>query len=65
MSSIPKHAVITAFISKTKDRFHEYNDPKTVDERFQIPDVLVERWTTHFRPSFEYKLIHDMLRNLL
>jgi hypothetical protein len=36
MSNVPKHAVITAFISKTKDRFHEYNEPKTVDERFQI-----------------------------
>ncbi len=36
MHQIPKHAVITAFISKTKDRFHEYNEPKTVDERFQI-----------------------------
>ena len=36
MTNVPKHAVITAFISKTKDRFHEYNEPKTVDERFQI-----------------------------
>ncbi len=32
----PKHALITAFISKTKDRFHEYNEHKTFEERLDI-----------------------------
>ncbi len=32
----PKHAVITAFINQTKDRFHTYNEPKSVEERFKI-----------------------------
>ena len=31
-----KHALITAFISKTRDRFHEYNEDKTLEERFAI-----------------------------
>ena len=29
----PKHSVITSFLSRTKDRFHEYNEPKTLEER--------------------------------
>lgn len=37
---MPKHAVITAFISKTKDRFHEYNSVKTFEERLQIAASL-------------------------
>jgi xylose isomerase len=37
--SVPKHAVITAFLSKTKDRFHEYNEARDFDERLK----LVER----------------------
>ena len=32
----PKLSLITAFVSRTKDRFHEYNEPKTLEERFQI-----------------------------
>jgi xylose isomerase len=36
MISTPRHAVITAFISQSKDRFHTYNEPQTVDERFEI-----------------------------
>jgi xylose isomerase len=34
--SPPKHAVITAFLSKTRDRFHEYNTVKTFEERLQL-----------------------------
>lgn len=29
-----KHSVITGFLGQTKDRFHTYNEPKTVDEKF-------------------------------
>lgn len=31
-----KLAVITAFLSQTKDRFHEYNVPLSVDEKFKL-----------------------------
>jgi xylose isomerase len=31
-----KLAVITSFLSKTKDRFHEYNETKTLEERFKL-----------------------------
>ena len=40
MSDVPKHAVITAFISKTKDRFHEYNEAKDFEERLQVVSSL-------------------------
>jgi xylose isomerase len=31
-----KQAAISSFLSKTKDRFHEYNEDKTLEERFKI-----------------------------
>jgi xylose isomerase len=31
-----KSAVITSFLSRTKDRFHEYNEVKTLEERLEI-----------------------------
>jgi xylose isomerase len=31
-----KMAIITGFLSKTKDRFHEYNAPLTLEEKFQL-----------------------------
>ena len=31
-----KHALITSFVSKTRDRFHEYNKDKTLEERFAM-----------------------------
>lgn len=38
-----KYAVISSFLGKTKDRFHEYNSPLTLEEKFkaasQIPDM--------------------------
>ena len=33
---MPRHSVITSFLSKTKDRFHEYNQEKTLEEKFQM-----------------------------
>ena len=33
---MPKQGVITGFLSKTKDRFHEYNEPKSLEEKFQM-----------------------------
>ncbi len=32
----PKHAVISSFLSNTKDRFHEYNTPLTLDEKLDM-----------------------------
>lgn len=31
-----KMAIITSFLGKTKDRFHEYNAPLTLDEKFAL-----------------------------
>lgn len=31
-----KSAVITGFLSRTKDRFHEYNEPKSLEEKLQM-----------------------------
>ena len=32
----PRHSVITSFLSRTKDRFHEYNEDKTLEERLEM-----------------------------
>jgi len=37
---IPIHAVITSFLSTTKDRFHQYNPTKTLDERLQMASEM-------------------------
>ena len=29
-------AIITGFLSRTKDRFHEYNEPLSLDQKFQM-----------------------------
>jgi xylose isomerase len=31
-----KMGIITGFLSRTKDRFHEYNEPLTLEEKFQL-----------------------------
>lgn len=31
-----KLAVITSFLGRTRDRFHEYNEPKTIEEKFEM-----------------------------
>ena len=36
MSHPVKCALITAFVSKTKDRFHEYNRELALDERLEL-----------------------------
>ena len=33
---MPKMSIITGFLSRTKDRFHEYNEPLTLEEKFQL-----------------------------
>jgi len=36
MANAVKHAVITSFLSTTKDRFHQYNETKTLEQRLQM-----------------------------
>ena len=31
-----KMGIITGFLSRTKDRFHEYNEPLSLEEKFQL-----------------------------
>lgn len=31
-----KMAIITGFLSQTKDRFHEYNAPLSIDQKFKL-----------------------------
>ena len=33
---MPKFAVITSFLGRTKDRFHEYNEARTLEEKFAL-----------------------------
>ena len=33
---MPKHSIIAGFLSRTKDRFHEYNDEISLGEKFEI-----------------------------
>ncbi|GIK71754.1 MAG: xylose isomerase [Chloroflexota bacterium] len=35
-----KHAIITSFLGRTKDRFHEYNEPKTLAEKFAMINAI-------------------------
>lgn len=35
-----KMAIITAFLGNTKDRFHEYNAPLTLDEKFAVMTTI-------------------------
>jgi xylose isomerase len=37
---VPRHALITAFVSRTKDRFHEYNQDMNFDERLEVVSHL-------------------------
>jgi len=36
MANAVKHSVITSFLSTTKDRFHQYNETKTLEQRLQM-----------------------------
>ena len=35
-----KMAIITGFLSRTKDRFHEYNDPLDLDQKFKLMTTI-------------------------
>ena len=35
-----KHAAISSFLSQTKDRFHVYNQPVTLEEKFRMIDQI-------------------------
>lgn len=38
--STPKLSIITAFLGQTKDRFHEYNQPQTVAQKFEMMNKI-------------------------
>jgi sugar phosphate isomerase/epimerase len=40
MSTTVKCALITAFVSKTKDRFHDYNQDRTLEERLALVSTI-------------------------
>jgi xylose isomerase len=40
MSTPVKCALITAFVSKTKDRFHDYNQDRTLEERLALVSTI-------------------------
>ena len=33
---MPKFAIITSFLGQTKDRFHDYNAPQTLDDKYRL-----------------------------
>ncbi|SLM33016.1 putative Xylose isomerase [Desulfamplus magnetovallimortis] len=35
-----KMAIITGFLSQTKDRFHQYNNPLTLEEKFAVMETI-------------------------
>jgi len=35
-----KMAIITGFLSQTKDRFHQYNEPLTLDQKFRLMSAI-------------------------
>jgi len=37
---MPRHAVITSFLSRTKDRFHEYHEEISLEEKFRMISEL-------------------------
>lgn len=40
MAAQPKNAVITSFLSKTRDRFHEYHDELSFEERLKLAESI-------------------------
>ena len=65
MKTPPRHAVITSFLSTTKDRFHEYNPPKTMPERLQMVSEIEN--VSGVEMVFPYEVLgdpHEMKRLL-
>ena len=52
-----KHAVITSFLSTTKDRFHQYNPAKTLEERLQMASAM--DGVTGVETVFPYEVCDD------
>ena len=53
----PKHAVISGFLSTTKDRFHEYNPAKTLEERLQLASEI--EGMSGVEMVFPYEVLED------
>ncbi|GAB5520103.1 MAG: TIM barrel protein [Rhodothermales bacterium] len=52
-----KNAVITSFVSKTKDRFHEYNEEKTLPERLSMVSAM--EGVTGVEVVFPYEVLDE------
>ncbi len=52
-----KHAVITSFLSTTKDRFHQYNVTKTLEERLQMASEM--KGVSGVEMVFPYEVCDD------
>ena len=64
MNSSVKCALITAFVSKTKDRFHEYNAEKALAERLELVSKM--KGMSGVEVIFPYETSDaDLLRGLL
>jgi len=40
LETVVKSSLITAFTGKTKDRFHEYNEDKTIEEKIELVSTM-------------------------
>ena len=64
MSHPVKCALITAFVSRTKDRFHDYNQPLELEERLQLVSTI--DGMSGVEPIFPYEAKDPvLLRSLL
>ena len=48
-----KSAVISSFLSRTKDRFHEYNEVKDLEQRLQMICDMEGRTTSPDQHGFQ------------
>ena len=47
-----KMGIITGFLSRTKDRFHEYNEPLDLDQKFALMKEIEGERARSFRRGF-------------
>ncbi len=64
MDKVVKSSVITAFTGKTKDRFHEYNTDKSLEEKFELVGQM--KWMDGVEVIFPYEISDaEKLKGLL
>ena len=60
---MPKFAIITSFLGQTKDRFHDYNAPQTLDDKFRLVSEI--EGTTGVESVFPYEVKDPALTKAL